>query len=105
MADLNTQIALYGAKIVEDYANFSSAHTGDRGFAVEFAEGRNYVKVINTDNGSHRGVHSFIVKKATKGFVVGDILKAATWSAPATNFKRGNVFDLDSVEVRWTGAI
>ena len=38
-------------------------------------------------------VNGFIVKKATKGFVEGDMLKAAGYNAPATNFARGNVFE------------
>ncbi len=77
----------------------------------EFAEGlthkagRNYVKIIATRSGGQSNVHSFIVLKPTKGFEIGDILKAAGWAAPATNFKRGNVFELESIAaVQWTGA-
>lgn len=66
-------------------------------------EGRNYIKVI-TD----RSVAGFICKKDNpkKGFVVGDMLKAASWAAPATNFARGNVFnEADANKVRWTGIL
>jgi hypothetical protein len=40
-------------------------------------------------------------------FVVGDILTAASFSAPAKNFARGNILDVTSYEnrVRWTGAM
>jgi hypothetical protein len=49
-------------------------------------------------------VHSFIVNKAGK-FAIGDVLKAATWKAPATNFKRATVADKNSWVGRltWTG--
>ena len=60
--------------------------TGDRGAAAGF--------VVNTDN--------------DKKFKKGDLLKAASWSAPARNFARGNVIEdtVDSLRtgpVRWTG--
>ena len=71
---------------------------------IRFDRGRNYLKVISKDNQS--SVHCFIVIKPTKGFKFGDILKAASWSAPATNFARGNVLDPASYvkSVTWTGA-
>lgn len=72
---------------------------------LSYKKGRNYVKVISSRDGSHRNVHSFIVLKPTKGFEIGDILKAASWNAPATNFKRGNVFcPALFAAVTWTGA-
>lgn len=67
--------------------------------------GRNYVKIISKTAAGNSTVHSFIVIKPTKGFEIGDVLKAAGWSAPATNFKRGNVFELESLPgITWTGA-
>ena len=53
-----------------------------------------YDKII-ADNGTQKTVKGFICKKNNdkKGFKVGDMLKAATYSAPATNFSRGNIFD------------
>lgn len=60
--------------------------------------GNKYAKVITGTS-----VHSFIVIKATKGFAVGDILKAASWKAPATNFARGSIQKGDFSNVRWTG--
>lgn len=68
---------------------------------LSYTIGRNYIKVV-TDCSS---VHSFIVIRPTKkGFKIGDILKAASWNAPATNFKRGNVFELSSLPgINWTG--
>lgn len=80
-------------------------------FNIEIKEGPNYIKLIKTDwtlksGGQNSGsVNGFIVKKATKGFVEGDMLKAASYKAPATNFKRGNVFtDAKNTNIaRWTG--
>lgn len=68
-------------------------------------EGRNYIKIIQCRNEEERSVHSFIVKKATKKFVEGDVLMAAGWNAPATNFARATVFDTNSFEgrIRWAG--
>ena len=76
-----------------------------------FEEGRNYLKLIRSDeNGRSTSVVGFIVKKAPKAidnktnqpFNVGDMLMAAGWSKPATNFARGNLFTGYS-NVRWTG--
>ena len=68
-------------------------------------EGRNYIKIIQCRGEQERSVHSFIVKKATKKFVEGDVLMAAGWNAPATNFARATVFDTDSFKgrIRWAG--
>ena len=68
------------------------------GFRID--EGRNYYKIVV--NGGV--VHSFIVKKDGTKFKKGDILKAASWSSPAKNFARGNVFNTDSFKnVSWAG--
>jgi Ni,Fe-hydrogenase III large subunit len=63
-------------------------------------EGRNYIKLIQDNNG-RQSVVGFVVKKSPKAidnktnesFKVGDMLMAKSWSAPATNFARGNVFE------------
>jgi hypothetical protein len=62
-------------------------------------EGTKYLKVV-----SKGSVHSFIVIKADSKFKNGDILKAASWAAPARNFTRGNVLTGNFGSVRWTGA-
>ena len=59
-------------------------------------EGRKYIKIVK--GGS---VWGFIVKTTGGKFKRGDILKAASWAAPATNHARGNVFD--GYQIHWTG--
>lgn len=92
-----------------DYAAFMPPSKGkvqqdmcaeyDASLRVE--EGRKYIKVIE-----QRSVHSFIVKQddVKRGWRAGDILKSASWNAPATNFTRGNILEGDFSRVRWTGA-
>lgn len=66
--------------------------------SLSYTVGKNYIRVSTGSS-----THSFIVAKPTKGFKEGDILKAKSWAAPATNFARGNIFE--NYTVRWTGAI
>ena len=58
-----------------------------------------YIKVVK--NGS---VHSFVVNDLNNKFPLGSILKAASWKAPALNFKRGCVLSENFSSVSWTGA-
>jgi hypothetical protein len=94
--------ALIGLKdvIVADYARFLKEIDGSKDkFGIEFETGSKYVKVVSISGGGSRSVHCF-VEKAN-----GNILRAASWKAPARNFVRGNVFDQASYinRVRWTG--
>lgn len=76
-----------------------------------FEEGRNYLKLVRSDHQGRSSVVGFVVKKSPKyidnktkqPFQIGDMLMAAGWNKPATNFARGNVFDLNVENVRWTG--
>jgi len=67
--------------------------------------GQKYIKLV-----SKNSVHSFIVKQDmyTPGgqlqFKKGDVLKAASWSSPAKNRPRGNVFD-GNYPMQWTGPL
>ncbi len=66
-------------------------------------EGRKYLKIIKK-LGNQEMVWGFIVKtESDKMFKQGDILKAASWSAPARNKPRGNILRGDFSWVRWTG--
>jgi hypothetical protein len=75
---------------------------------IEIKDGQKYIKLIKTDHKSSMqggSVQGFIVKVPTKGFVEGDMLKAAGYNAPAMNFKRGNVYeDANNMNIiSWTG--
>jgi hypothetical protein len=66
---------------------------------LRFEEGKVYIKIVTGTS-----VHSFIVKEDGPKFSQGDILKAASWKAPAKNFARANVFAPSTYElVSWTG--
>ena len=67
--------------------------------AIEVKFGSKYIKIL-----SGGSAHSFIVNtdKDAK-FKKGDILMAASWSTPARNKPRGNIFD-SVYRVKWTGA-
>lgn len=65
---------------------------------IDYKPGSKYIKILTS------GVHSFVVNTdKDKKFNRGDILKAASWNAPARNFARGNVLDGSLENVRWTG--
>ena len=102
--DLATALIGYKDAILADYSKFLTNldHLNDDykdKFAIEFAEGSKYVKIVSISAGGSRSVHSFVEKSN------GNIWKAASWAAPARNFTRGNVFDANSYakNVRWTG--
>ena len=104
---------------LQDYADFlkaeyvsrgaSWAKSGfDRQLVVEFDKGSKFIKVIvghSTDGvrDPGRSSHSFIVLKSDK-FQFGDILKSASWKAPAKNFARGNVLEKSYGSISWCGA-
>ena len=95
--------------IIHDYERFISrglALTDDekaervaKFSQMQVTEGKLYYKICNQGG----GVWGFIVKKDGEKFKTGDILKAASWSSPAKNFARGNIFSNIS-HFKWTGA-
>jgi hypothetical protein len=98
----------YKKLISDDYkrfikaGNFLNQETVGKEFedGLDYNVGSKYIKVIRKDN--QTSVHSFIVNTdKDKKFKYGDILKAASWNAPARNFARGNVFG--KYKVRWVG--
>jgi hypothetical protein len=101
--------------IGKDYAQWRSrgeyGSENDYGEMVDnlhIEEGRKYLKVVKKF-GDQEMVWGFIVKEDEPkkegkwDFKAGDILKAATWSAPARNKPRGNILQGDFSWVRWTG--
>lgn len=99
--------------IKADFAKFHE-NTDDKEYAkeriqefndgLEVISGFKYLKIVKR-SGSSRSVHSFICVKDNGKFKTGDILKAASWAAPAKNFARGNLFVGDFSNVRWTGVL
>ena len=69
---------------------------------IRVVEGKRYLKVV-TGSGVQDRVHSFICRQDQGKFKAGDVLKAASWAAPAKNFARANLFRGDFSSVRWTG--
>lgn len=64
---------------------------------LSYTVGNKYIKIVK--GGS---VWGFVVNTDTdKKFKRGDILKAASWAAPARNHARGNVFE--GYRIQWTG--
>lgn len=109
MNDLITKCEKLADAMLADYdRQFTHAQIQ---FTLE--EGRNFIKIVRSDcdQPSRKAVVGFVVKKAPKAidnktkqpFNVGDMLMAKSWSAPATNFARGNVFDFDAKSIRWMG--
>lgn len=72
-------------------------------FKIELEIGSTYIKVVKNHCGQC-STHSFIVIRPGK-FNVGDVLKANSWKAPATNFVRCKLLDKNTWKGRvlWTG--
>lgn len=91
-------IAAVSASAAADFAkNFSCLKPPK----FESELGVRYIKIVKVDApGASRSVHSFIERSS------GDILKAASWRAPAKH-ARGNVFEEDfgmkSSGANWIG--
>jgi hypothetical protein len=77
-------------------------------------KGQKFLRIWHM-SGSSRSSHCFIVmqdcivnvptKKGVKlSLKVGDILKCASWKAPALNFVRGNILEPNYGNCKWTGA-
>lgn len=110
---MNYEILQYLEHIRNDYANWHNRASERNNFnrsitdemiekfhnSVHTVEGNKYIKVV-----AGKSVHSFIVKEDAGKFVKGDILKPASWAAPAKNFSRGNVLTGNYKNVTWTGA-
>ncbi len=107
MCDIEAGKARVKEILESDYARWSTDSYGKayedchNRYTIIFKDGRNYIKVIRSE-GIRESVVGFIVRKETKGFKVGDILKAASWHAPALNFARGHVDDQE-LKLSWAG--
>ena len=95
-SELDLAMNEYAEHLIKDYGR------PDADFKVDFIPGSKYIKVAVGTNSS-RSSHSFIVVKPDAKFKFGDILKSATWKAPAKNFARGNVLEGNFKHIRWCG--
>lgn len=110
--NLETALAAYTKHLSDDFDHWSKPSEFRQKHVWLAEPGRSYIKIVQnyaSASGRHEGgsAHSFIVLKSPKGknFQFGDILMAASYKAPATNFARGNIFDYDSYKsrARWSG--
>ena len=70
------------------------------GWTIE--EGKKYISIYNT-LGNQKSIWGGVVKEDGGKFKKGDILKAATWRAPAKH-SRGSIFDKEMHKsFSWTG--
>ena len=84
--------------------DYSKGNTNERMFN-EYKDGFKSIvgqKFIKITNGN--GVKAFIVKQDDGKFKMGDILKPASWRAPAKNSARGNVLE-GGYAIQWTGPL
>ena len=95
--DLDEAVHNYVKHLADDYTH-TAAYNSKKFYAVH---GRKYIHIIMEDN--QRSSHSWVMLVDDKKFKRGDILKSASWNAPARNFIRGSVFGKFN-HIRWCGA-
>lgn len=117
--DLDLALVAYMDAMRKDYGNWSDrANCHGQAYDLvtdKFKKGQKFLRVIHTSGSGQRSSHSFIVmqdcvvnvptkKGVTLSLKRGDILKCATWKAPALNFIRGNILEPNYGNCKWTGA-
>ena len=107
MSEFDLAINEYCDHIVANYASWGDQSEVRKQMIADFTvgveAGRKFIKITQGRTGS-RSVHSFVVFGDQGKFKHGDILKAASWRAPAKNFPRGNVLDGTYDKITWCGA-
>lgn len=100
--ELDLALQEYVKHLADDYAKNGY---NNKDFYYEI--GRKYVHIIMQDTYKNslmqRSSHSWVMINDDKKFKQGDILKSASWNAPARNFKRGNVLTGEFKNIRWCG--
>lgn len=101
--NIDSGVAAYIDFLIEDYKRFTANFNNRDMFidtfvnGVEIRKGKKYIKIIVENS-----VRAFIVAKDDGKFKAGDLLKAASWAAPAKNAARGNVLE-GKFSGGWTG--
>ena len=85
-----------GGKELEGYSK-EQVEKWDSNTRVSF--GKKFIKIVHDT-----GVFAFVMKEDSGRFKKGDILKAASWRAPALNSARGNVLT-GNYPIQWTGPL
>jgi hypothetical protein len=104
--DMDMALTEYMDKIQASYDRFNKLYeksaypNPNKQLNITFVRGSKFFKCVV--DGS---AHSFICRKAHDKWQVGDVLKAASWAAPAKNFVRGNVLTQTYNHLSWTGAL
>jgi hypothetical protein len=87
-------------RVADDYAAWTKQAKISMGAGptLEPMGGPRYIRIVSVD-GTTRSAFGFVDKTN------GNVLKAASWKAPAKNFSRGNIFDEQHGcgRIRWTG--
>ncbi len=92
--DYHQSQMLYDRGTLSDYSK-GAIDRFNAGIRAEY--NRKYTKII-----SDNSVWGFVVAVNDDAkFKLGDILRAASWSIPARNASRGNIFG--NYSIRWTG--
>ena len=100
----NTIFEGIGKMIDAMVVDYSKGNTNERMFneyknGFETIVGQKFIKITNGN-----GVKAFVVKADDGKFKMGDILKPASWRAPAKNSARGNVLE-GNYAIQWTGPL
>ena len=99
-----TLIAGIGKMIDAMVVDYGKGNNNERMFneyknGFETIVGQKFIKITNGN-----GVKAFVVKADDGKFKMGDILKPASWRAPAKNSARGNVLE-GNYAIQWTGPL
>ena len=101
--DLDSSVQEYVAHLQADYDSKGS----NQFIEFHYEYGRKYIHVIMNHVGQfssgQRSSHSWVMIADDKKFKRGDILKSASWRAPARNFNRGNVLCGGFKHIKWAG--
>jgi hypothetical protein len=101
MSITTTQLDTFCAKlqtmVIDDFTkNYPGSTVPD----ISYTMGKKFAKIIRTD-GSHRSVWGFVavtdVKNKNLTAKAGDIMKAASWAAPAKH-ARGSILNADQLQ-------